>query len=216
MKNVTKLIDIYGENALLNGKDVKVFPRMEESSFFKRSAFYQESKKHTSLFFSVIYTKEVCQIRDFIEMNGKNYRVYEVINYRVKGEFIYAKVALFEDDFTNDIAIYNQNLENKKFNKPVVDLTKSLKTKARIESIEDVYYADDNLDYAIVSKNKTSHKFSIIYPPGGVLNKIIRKHGLVYYDKRSFEIKNYYNVNEKNVIIVIYASEVLNVNQKII
>jgi SPP1 family predicted phage head-tail adaptor len=195
--NINSLIKKHGENAKKNGVDIKLFSDVESISQYESPPKFRD---YTGIRMFAVLIREEVAIDDVFLSRGKTFSVFKSSEIRHKGKRIYSDALLFEDDFNQDISIFNQSLQSSGCNLPSVNATANITTKARIKTIND----PDYLQLSLRGGKRVTHNITIKYQSG------VEKADLIKWGNRAFEILAIDNINEQNRLLVISVIEVLN------
>lgn len=197
MKNINVLIDKYGTNVQLNGNTTKAFLDEQKNNQYKKSSL----KSYSTFSTKVILTKEEINPQDEFLIYGKSYLVLEIIDIPTIGnEVVYCETGLFENDFINELHIYNQSLEMSGCNLPSGYDLSYLTVMSRIKTVK----PNDYLQFSLQGAKVATHIFTIRY------DNAIKISDLIHFGDRRFEILYLNNIDEMSIFLEMSCIEVLN------
>lgn len=193
--NINTLIDKYGTSIQKNNETIRVYFDNTKATQVKRNNLY------TSFNLRIILLKEEISLDDVFVIDGKEFLVLEVIDKGYVGnQLVYVEVALYENDFMENVRFFSQSLAMQGCNLPNADTNPYKEAKARIRTKK----STELLSLALQGQKVPTHEITIKYQDG------ISANDLIVWGDRSFEILSLQNLDEKNKFLVMDCIEVLN------
>ena len=196
--NINSLIRKHGEPAKQNGQNIHVFLNGERLSSYRAITGFKE---YTGMRTLAVLIKQEARDDDVYVVNGRNWLVFEAQEVRHKGKRVYSDVVLFEDDFTHEITLFDQEMKKHGCNLPSRKEEPKVTAMARLKTVK----ASEFLQMAMHHDGKPpTHVFTTKYTEG------FKSRDVIAWGERAFEVLSVENVNEQDRLLSITTIEVLN------
>ena len=196
MPKARLLIKKHGMRATIDSAPVKMFIDKHRVSELRRP----NNKVIPYIKTKVVLTLSQIPLNSIIELMGKSYRVWEQTEEVYdKNKLLFCATMIFEDEFVNEVKLYEQSLATSGCNLPEHALQPHLTANAQIRTQS----VTKLLEMPIVTDKVITHIFTVFFAEG------IERTNLLIWNDRHFEVLGVENVNEKNRILELSCAESL-------